>query len=88
MPKYIYQCEACPGHFEIFHGMTEDEDRCPQCESKDFHRVPQIPFLKRSVEPKGGKVGDKVKAAIESNRDILKQVKKESNKEWEPENDD
>ena len=88
MPKYIYQCQACVGHFEIYHGMTESEDCCPQCDSEHFHRVPQMPYLKRQESSRGNKVGDEVKAAIESNRDILKQVKKESNKEWEPENDD
>ena len=82
MPKYIYQCETCPGHFEIYHGMTEDEDHCPQCESKDFHRVPQMPFLKLSEDSKGGKVGDETKAAIEANRALLEEMKKEAEKEY------
>jgi len=81
MPKYIYQCESCPGHFEIYHGMAEDEDQCPQCESENFHRVPQIPFLKRSEEPMGGKVGTEVKAAIEENRALLKDMKKNASME-------
>ena len=82
MPKYIYQCGTCPGHFEIYHGMMEDETNCPQCESKDFHRVPQMPFLKRSVEPKGGQVGDKVKAAIEANKALLREAKEKAEKEY------
>lgn len=82
MPKYIYQCESCPGHFEIYHGMTEDEDRCPQCDSEQFNRVPQMPFLKRPVEPKGSKVGDKVKEAIEANRVLLKEAKEKAKKEY------
>jgi len=82
MPKYIYQCESCPGHFEIYHGMTEDEDCCPQCESKDFHRVPQTPFLKVSEGPKGDKVGEETKAAIEANRDLLSDMKKEASKDF------
>ena len=80
MPKYIYQCDTCSGHFEIYHGMTEDEDSCPQCESKDFHRVPQMPFLKRQEDSKGSKVGDEVKAAIEANRAILEEAKKEASR--------
>ena len=75
MPKYVYQCESCPGHFEIYHGMTEDEDHCPQCESKHFHRVPQIPFLSLPKVLKGDRVGDEVKAAIEANKDVLKDLK-------------
>jgi len=82
VPKYIYQCTDCPGHFEIHHGMMEEATNCPQCDSKDFHRVPQMPFLKRSVEPKGSKVGDKTKAAIEANRDLLNDMKKEAEKDY------
>jgi putative FmdB family regulatory protein len=77
VPKYIYQCESCSDHFEIYHGMMEDKTECPQCESKDFYRVPQIPFLEVSKEPKGGKVGDKTKDAIEENRKVLETMKKE-----------
>ena len=82
MPKYVYKCGICPGYFEIYHGMTEDETCCPQCESEDFHRVPQMPFLKRSVEPKGGKVGNETKAAIEANRALLEEAKKEAKRSY------
>ena len=82
MPKYIYKCKSCPGNFEIYHGMMEDETICPQCDSEDFHRVPQMPFLKRSIEPKGGKVGEETKAAIEANRGLLNDMKKEALKDY------
>ena len=78
MPKYIYQCDTCSGHFEIYHGMTESEDCCPQCESEHFHRVPQMPYTKCSVGRKGDKVGEEVKAAIEANKSLLKDAKKEA----------
>jgi len=81
VPKYIYRCGTCSSHFEIYHGMTESEDCCPQCESEHFHRVPQMPFLKRSQKQEGGKVGDEVKRAIEENRAILKDAKKEAKRE-------
>ena len=35
MPKYVYQCQSCPGYFEIHHGMTEEETNCPQCGLED-----------------------------------------------------
>ena len=82
MPKYIYQCESCPGHFEIYHGMTESEDSCPQCDSERFHRVPQMPFLKRSESPRGSKVGDETKAAIEANRELLKDMKEKAHNDY------
>jgi hypothetical protein len=68
--------------------MSENKDVCPQCNSEHFHRVPQMPFLKRSEESRGGKVGEKVKAAIEENRAVLEHAKKEArNNNWEPKND-
>ena len=82
MPKYIYQCETCSGHFEIYHGMSESEDHCPQCESEHFHRVPQMPFIKRSMDSRGSKVGEETKAAIEENRAILKAAKKEARDQY------
>ena len=39
-----------------------------------------MPFLKRSDKPKGGKVGDETKAAIEANRAILEEAKKEASR--------
>tara|TARA_B100000700_G_C14768927_1_gene725784 strand:- start:252 stop:509 length:258 start_codon:yes stop_codon:yes gene_type:complete len=82
MPKYIYKCKSCPGNFEIYHGMMEDETICPQCDSEDFHRVPQMPFLKSSESPKGGKVGDVVKEAIEANRATLKDMKRNAKEDY------
>jgi len=82
MPKYIYQCDTCSGHFEIHHGMMEDETNCPQCDSEDFNRVPQMPFLKSSEPPKGGKVGDVVKEAIEANRASLREMKKSAKENY------
>tara|TARA_R110001592_G_scaffold309084_1_gene583138 strand:- start:79 stop:345 length:267 start_codon:yes stop_codon:yes gene_type:complete len=87
MPKYVYKCNECEEHFEVYHGMSENQDGCVYCRALSPHRVPQMPFLKRSVEPKGGKVGEETKAAIEENRAILKQVKKETRMEWDPKND-
>ena len=82
MPKYIYKCNSCEEHFEVYHGMTESHDRCIFCSSQDLNRVPQMPFLKRSVESKGSKVGEQTKAAIEANRDLLKDMKKEASRNY------
>ena len=82
MPKYVYKCNHCEEHFEIYHGMNETQEGCVYCRALSPHRVPQMPFLKRSAEPKGGKVGDETKAAIEENRDLLRQMKKDKVKEY------
>jgi putative FmdB family regulatory protein len=82
MPKYVYKCNECGEHFEVYHGMNETHEKCIYCSAIGLNRVPQMPFLKRSVEPKGDKVGDRVEAAIEENRAILKQAKEQASKEF------
>tara|TARA_R110000824_G_scaffold182970_2_gene363962 strand:- start:713 stop:979 length:267 start_codon:yes stop_codon:yes gene_type:complete len=87
MPKYVYKCEQCEEHFEVYHGMNECQDNCIYCSALSLHRVPQMPFIKRQKLSKGKKVGDEVKHAIESNRAILEETKKDTIKNWEPQND-
>jgi hypothetical protein len=41
-----------------------------------------MPFVKTSVQPKGDKVGNKTKEAIEANREILKRMKKEASRDY------
>ena len=76
MPKYVYKCNHCEEHFEVYHGMSENQERCIYCSTLGPHRVPQMPFIKRSVEPKGDKVGELTKAAIEENRTLLDDMKR------------
>ena len=78
MPKYVYNCNSCEEYFEVYHGMMETQEECIYCSEKDLHRVPQMPFFKRPEVSKGDKVGDKTKAAIEENRAILDNAKKEA----------
>jgi len=82
MPKYVYKCNGCDEHFEVYHGMNETHEKCIFCSAIDLNRVPQMPLLKRSVEPKDSKVGERVEAAIEENRAILKQARKEASREY------
>jgi hypothetical protein len=62
--------------------MSEDYHECIYCPSLDVTRVPQMPFVKTSVQPKGDKVGNKTKEAIEANREILKRMKKEASRDY------
>ena len=84
MPKYVYKCNDCDEHFEIYHGMMESQDQCIFCSAEHLIKVPQMPYVKRKESPKGNKVGDEVKAAIEANRAILEQSKEQSKNSWEP----
>jgi putative FmdB family regulatory protein len=82
MPKYIYKCNVCEEHFEVHHGMMENHTECVLCPSGDLNRVPQMPYIKRSLEPRAGKVGEKTNAAIEANREVLNDMKKNASKEY------
>ena len=76
MPRYVYKCIECKGHFEVVHGIFEEQESCELCSSKKVHRVPQMPHIHREVISKGDKVGSDVKRAIEENRAILDEEKK------------
>lgn len=78
MPKYVYKCKSCDQHFEVYHGMSEEQGACIFCPTKDLVRVPQMPHISREIKSEGGKAGDKVKAAIEENRAILEEAKKDA----------
>ncbi len=76
MPKYVYKCIACEEHFEVFHGIFEEQEGCTLCDSIKLNRVPQMPHIKREISSRGGKVGSEVKRAIDENRAILDEEKK------------
>ena len=78
MPRYIYRCDSCAGHFQTRHGMSETQEECIICMEKgNLTRVPQIPFL-ATQEESNSKVGDTTKNFIEQNRELLDTMKKEA----------
>lgn len=89
MPKYVYRCKECQGHFTTVHGMTERQDHCEICSSSScLIRVPQMPHIRTSdFEEKwdiNRPVGSVVREAIEENTRILKEQKdKVSNQEYD-----
>ena len=76
MPRYTYKCSDCLEVFDVVHGMNDEHFTCGFCHSRNIHKVPQMPHVARQTTPKSGKVGDKVKRAIEENRAILKEERK------------
>ena len=73
MPKYVYSCNACHTEFEAYHGMRETLDYCTVCEEKDcVVRIPQLTNVIRKDT-----TGDQVKEAIEENKKILKEMKRD-----------
>tara|TARA_E500000305_G_C3940424_1_gene197222 strand:+ start:70 stop:330 length:261 start_codon:yes stop_codon:yes gene_type:complete len=79
MPRYVYRCLSCEGHFQSWHGINESKDECDLCSIKDhLIRVPQIPSIKSRPVKEKHKVGSLTKEYIEQNQELLKEMKKEA----------
>ncbi len=76
MPKYVYKCISCEEHFEIYHGIFEDQEACVYCSSTKLNRVPQMPHIKREISSRGDRVGSEVRRAIDENRALLDEERK------------
>jgi len=76
MPRYVYKCISCKEHFEVSHGIFEEQESCVSCDSTKLNRVPQMPHIKREISSEGGRVGSEVKRAIEENRALLEEDRK------------
>ena len=77
MPRYYYHCDACDGEFEVRHGMSETQEECLKCSmAGPLVRIPQLiqkPERRKDTSNAQSRVVD----AIEDNRALLKQMKKE-----------
>ena len=77
MPRYYYRCEACEGEFEIRHGMSENQTECLKCSVTGLlTRIPQL-IQRAEVRQDNSTAKDRVTTAIEENRKLLTQMKKE-----------
>lgn len=82
MPRYVYRCDSCSEHFQVRHGMSERQDECIKCLSRDcLVRIPQMPNVKKDTTNVDTKTGSLTKDFIEQNRDVLNEMKKEARSE-------
>lgn len=77
MPRYYYHCDACDGEFEVRHSMSETQEQCLECHmTGPLVRIPQL-IQKQEKRSDRSSVSSRVVDAIEENRTLLKQMKKE-----------
>ena len=77
MPRYYYHCDNCGGEFEIRHGMSETQEECLKCSvAGALVRIPQL-IQKQEMRSDSSSASSRVIDAIEENRTLLKQMKKE-----------
>ena len=85
MPRYAYQCHDC-GHTEVhFHSFSGSIDECPSCSSNVYMKQISRPSYSTTKTEQEEKTGNLTKRYIEDNRELLKDMKKESSGEsYEP----
>ena len=82
MPRYQYECTTCNFVKTYFHRLTESIEVCEKCNEKTMHKVLTNKFYTFTKDTKGTlKTGEVTKKAIEDNREILENQKKEAKEE-------
>ena len=77
MPRYYYHCDSCDGEFEVRHGMSETQEKCLECfMAGPLVRIPQL-IQKPEQRKDTSNARSRVTDAIEENRELLKQMRKE-----------
>ena len=78
MPRYVYFCDGCGGHFQVWHGMKETQESCQLClEGGRLTKVPQMPSIKKE-QKENNNVGDITNDYIKQNQQLLNEMKKEA----------
>lgn len=83
MPRYSYKCLSCDTVFQVFHGMTEEVERCENCwctEKEMFKRVYDKINVK-SNKPGKTTAKQRVDDFIEEARTELEEHKQECRKD-------
>ena len=80
MPTYIYKCNKCESTFKAFHEMSVVLNECLDCHTEGC--IKKVPSLLTSLPEKPKEqsaAGIRVKEAIEDNRQLLLDQKRELN---------
>ena len=76
MPRYFYECSKCGSQFKTVHSMNETQEHCEICFSHTatLRRIPQLTTTQKAPS----KEAQRVKEAIEDNKNILKEMDREA----------
>ena len=79
MPRYSYRCETCEYETYHFHNIDQIIEICPKCNGQEYKKMLNKPLVfKKQESDREPKIGSLTKKYIESNREVLKEMKKES----------
>ena len=78
MPRYRYSCESCEEEFVAFHSFSEQKDVCDLCGSERITKMIGKPVIIKKNQNDSVATGKLTKEYIESNRELLDQMKEEA----------
>ena len=78
MPRYRYSCESCEQEFVTFHSFSEQKDVCDLCGSESITKMIGKPVIIKKNQNDSVATGKLTKEYIESNRELLDQMKEEA----------
>ena len=81
MPRYRYVCHQCNTEFVAFHQWEETQDVCLECGATDISKLFNNSFVTKKNIKADEKVGNLTKQYIETNKEILEDLKKEAKQE-------
>ena len=81
MPKYSYLCEPCQREWKQWSSIEDHTVACPRCFGKKVKKLPPSFFVIKGEEVEEKKTAKQnVIEHIEENREVLKQIKRETGK--------
>lgn len=83
MPRYRYMCHSCMTEFTVIHSFKNRQEFCIYCESHEISKLLSRPIkVEHKTETQTGQI---TKEYIESNKEILEDLKNSSKSEnYEP----
>ena len=83
MPRYRYMCHSCMTEFTVMHSFKDRQESCIYCESCEISKLLSRPIkVEHKTETQTGQI---TKEYIESNKEILEDLKNSSKSEnYEP----
>ena len=85
MPRYRYECGECKEITLIYHSIYDVIEKCDKCQSEGtMNKIFSTPISIRYDKDRtksNQRIGEVTKKYIEDNKEILKDLKKEAQKE-------
>jgi putative FmdB family regulatory protein len=79
VPRYRYRCEECEEEFVILHSISDTQEECTLCGHESIKKMLGKPIVIKKNTNNSRATGNLTNEYIESNRELLKDMKEEAN---------